>query len=95
MYGDMKLLTTDVWRIFQKIFEESGFEVYEHHELVIEFIQTEQQKKAESWKLTVFELTERVCDRYWSVEKGGNVERTKAFISTLEASLNPIILQFK
>ncbi|CAB5200016.1 unnamed protein product [Rhizophagus irregularis] len=70
MYGDVKLLTTDVWRIFQKIFEESGFEVYEHRELVIEFVQTEQQKKAESRKLTVFELTERVRDRYWSVEEG-------------------------
>ncbi|GET57145.1 hypothetical protein GLOIN_2v1777473 [Rhizophagus irregularis DAOM 181602=DAOM 197198] len=78
-----------------KIFEESGFEVYEHRELVIEFVQTEQQKKAESQKLTVFELTERVRDRYWSVEEGGNAERTKAFISTLEASLNPIIIQFK
>ncbi|PKC03132.1 hypothetical protein RhiirA5_503625 [Rhizophagus irregularis] len=70
MYGDVKLLTTDVWRMFQKIFEESGFEVYEHRELVIEFVQTEQQKKAKSRKLTVFELTERVCDRYWSVEEG-------------------------
>ncbi|CAG8728866.1 13621_t:CDS:2, partial [Rhizophagus irregularis] len=91
----VKLLTTDVWRMFQKIFEESGFEVYEHRELVIEFVQTEQQKKAKSWKLTVFELTERVRDRYWSVEEGGNAERTEAFISTLEASLNPIIIQFK
>jgi hypothetical protein len=95
MYGDVKLLTTDVWRMFQKIFEESGFEVYEHRELVIEFVQTEQQKKAESRKLTVFELTERVRDRYWSVEEGSNAERTEAFISTLEASLNPIIIQFK
>jgi hypothetical protein len=95
MYRNVKLLTTDVWRMFQKIFEESGFEVYKHRELVIEFIQTEQQKKAKGWKLTVFELTERVCDRYWSVEEGGDVERTKAFIFTLEASLNPIILQFK
>jgi hypothetical protein len=95
MYRNVKLLTTDVWRMFQKIFEESGFEVYEHCELVIEFIQTEQQKKTEGQKLTVFELTERVRDRYWSVEEGGDVERTKAFISTLEASLNPIILQFK
>jgi hypothetical protein len=91
----VKLLTTDIWRMFQKIFEESRFEVYEHRELVIEFIQTEQQKKAKSRKLTVFELTERVYDKYWSVEEGDDVKRTKAFIFTLKASLNPIILQFK
>ncbi|RIA89649.1 hypothetical protein C1645_738467 [Glomus cerebriforme] len=41
LYGNVKLLTTDVWRMFQNIFEESGYEVYEHRELVIEFVQTE------------------------------------------------------
>ncbi|CAG8585274.1 8714_t:CDS:2 [Rhizophagus irregularis] len=62
---DVKLLTTDVWRMFQKIFEKSGFEVYD-----ISAIDT-------------------------GVLKRGNAERTEAFISTLEASLNPIIIQFK
>jgi len=28
MYGN-KLLTTDIWQMFHKIFEESGFEIYE------------------------------------------------------------------
>ena len=37
MYCNVKLLTTDTWRMFQKIFEESGFEVYESRELVTEF----------------------------------------------------------
>ena len=40
MYGNSKLLTTDVWKIFQKMFEESGFEIYESRESVIEFVQT-------------------------------------------------------
>ena len=80
--------------MFQRIFEESGFEVYESCELVIEFVQTEQQKKAENRKLTIVELTERIRDRYWNIEEMGDVEKTEAFISILETSINPIILQF-
>ena len=45
-YGN-KLLTADVWRMFQGMFEESGFEVYESRESFIEYVQTEQQKEAE------------------------------------------------
>ncbi|RHZ67797.1 hypothetical protein Glove_299g115 [Diversispora epigaea] len=56
--------------------------------------QTEQQKSAENRRLVVAELTERVRDRYWSVEETGNIERTETFVSMLEVSLNPIILQF-
>ena len=94
MYGDMKLLTTDTWRMFQGMFEENGFEVYESRESMIEFVQTEQQKKAENRRLTVAELTERVRDRYWRVEELGDIGRTETFVSMLEASLNPIISQF-
>ena len=57
-------------------------------------MQTEQQKEAECRRLTVAELTERVRDRYWRVEELGNVERTEAFVSMLETSINPIISQF-
>ena len=71
MYRDMKLLTTDTWRMFQGMFEENSFEVYKSHELMIEFVQIEQQKEAENWRLTVAELTERVCDKYWRVEEMG------------------------
>ena len=74
------------------MFEESGFEIYESCETTIEFMPTEQQKKAENQRLTVAELTERVSDRYWRVEEMGDVMRTEAFISMLETSLNPIIL---
>ena len=80
--------------MFQGMFEESGFEVYESHELVIEFVQSEQQKEVENRRLTVAELTERVRDRYWKVEEMGDAKRTEVFISMLETSINPIILQF-
>jgi len=94
MFGNIKLLTADVWKVFQKMFEECGFEIYEGRESTIEFVQTEKQKGAENRRLTVVELTERVRDRYWSVEEMGDVEKTKTFISMLEASLNPIISKF-
>ena len=94
LYGNVKLLTADAWRTFQRIFEESGFEVYESHRSVIEFVRTEQQKEAKSRRLIVAELTERVRDRYWRVEEMGNVERMETFISMLETSINPIISQF-
>ncbi|CAB4438152.1 unnamed protein product [Rhizophagus irregularis] len=93
MYGN-KLLTTDVWQMFREIFEESGFEVYESRESFIEYVQTEQQKNAENRRIAVGELTERMRDRYWRVEEMGDVEKTQSFISMLEASVNPIILQF-
>ena len=35
-----KLLIANVWRIFQEMFEESEFEVFESRELFIEYVQT-------------------------------------------------------
>ncbi|PKY51082.1 hypothetical protein RhiirA4_531978 [Rhizophagus irregularis] len=77
------------------MFEKSGFEVYESRESVITFVQTEKQKEVENRRLTVAELTERVCDKYWRVEEMGDVRRTEAYISMLETSINPIISQFE
>ena len=93
MYGSVELLTTQVWELFQRMFEESGFEIYESRELVM-VEQTEQQKEAESRKLTVNELTERIRDGYWRVEERGDVKRTEAYVHMLETSLDPIIMQF-
>ena len=76
------------------MFEESGYEIYEGRESVIEFVQTKQQKEAENRRLTVVELIERIRDRYWSVEEKGDIEKTDTFISMLEISLNSIILNF-
>ncbi|POG70593.1 hypothetical protein GLOIN_2v1775727 [Rhizophagus irregularis DAOM 181602=DAOM 197198] len=89
-----KLLTSDVWQMFREIFEESGFEVYESRESFIEYVQTEQQKRAEDRRIAVGELTERMRDRYWRVEETGDAERTQSFISMLEATVNPIISRF-
>ncbi|CAG8437974.1 1023_t:CDS:2 [Scutellospora calospora] len=92
-YGSNRLLTTKAWRMFQEIFEESGFEVYEHYELVImeKLGQSEEEKKAENRRLTVNKLTERLHDRYWSVEEGSGAEEAEAFVSRLEGFLSPIL----
>ncbi|PKK56629.1 hypothetical protein RhiirC2_858535 [Rhizophagus irregularis] len=58
MYGNTKLLTANVWKMFQGMFEESSFEVYESRESVITFVQTEKQKEVENRRLTIAELTE-------------------------------------
>ena len=94
IYGSIRLLTVDAWKAFQGMFEECGYEIYESRESIIEFAQTKQLREAEDRRLTVVELTERIRDRYWSVEEMGDVEKTEAFISMLEASLNPIISNF-
>jgi len=57
-------------------------------------VQIEQQERAENRRLAVAELTERIRDRYWSVEEMGDVDRTQSFISMLQDSVNPIISQF-
>lgn len=94
-YGAIKLLTADVWKTFQELFEESGFEVYERRELVIEEItKTEQQKKEENLKLTVNELNERVRDKYWRTITSENVERAETFVSMFEASIDSFFSQF-
>ena len=80
--------------MFRKIFEESGFEVYESRESFIEYIQTEKQKNAENRRIAVGELTERVRDRYWRVEEIGDAKRMQFYISMLEASVNLIISHF-
>ena len=94
MYGNVKLLTDEVWKIFQRMFEKNRFEIYEHHELVKIFEQTNQQKEAENRKLTINELTERIRNCYWRVKEKDNVKQTEMYIQILETSLDPIIMQF-
>ena len=38
IYGNIKLFTADIWKMFQEMFKESEFEIYESRELVIEFV---------------------------------------------------------
>ncbi|RHZ83460.1 hypothetical protein Glove_92g68 [Diversispora epigaea] len=58
IYGSNKLLTSEAWKGFQGMFEESGYEIYEGHEYLIEFVETKQQKEVEDRRLTVVGLTE-------------------------------------
>ncbi|RHZ68380.1 hypothetical protein Glove_295g19 [Diversispora epigaea] len=76
MYGATKLLTSDIWTKFQRIFEESGFEVYTHYELT---------------ELVVNELMERTCDVYWRIEEKGNDEQTDIFLNELRSCLEPVL----
>ncbi|CAB5199476.1 hypothetical protein RhiirA5_423087 [Rhizophagus irregularis] len=63
-------------------------------DILKKYVQTEQQKGAESQKIAVGELTKRMCDRYWHVEEMGDVERMQSFISMLEAFVDLIISRF-
>ncbi|PKK55468.1 hypothetical protein RhiirC2_802261, partial [Rhizophagus irregularis] len=95
MYGTMKLLIPDVWKKFQQMFDESGFEIYIHRELVdLEvpvFKMTEAEKAMENRRLAVSELTERIRDIYWRVEERGDKKKTGAFISELKNRLEPVL----
>ncbi|GES97801.1 hypothetical protein GLOIN_2v1777773 [Rhizophagus clarus] len=55
-------------------------------EIIIEFVQTKEQKEAENRRLSVVELTEKIRDKYWNVEEMGNAEKTEAFISIIYES---------
>ncbi len=93
MYGAIKLLTSDVWEKFQQMFDETGFDVYIHHELVkLEVPRiTEAEKVLENRWLAVSELMERMCDIYWRVEEKGNTDQTNSFIRKLKDSLEPFL----
>ncbi len=73
IYGETRLLTPDVWNSFQKMFEESGFEVYVSRAVieVQEIEQTEAEREAECRRLMVNELMERTRDLYWRWKKEG------------------------
>jgi len=93
IYGPTKLLTTNSWRNFQLMFEESGFEVYFHNELIeVDILeQTKAEKAAENRRLTINELMEKVRDTYWRVEEKGNDEQTGQLIKELKSRLEPVI----
>lgn len=75
------------------MFAETGFEIYESRELVAvpERVLTPGERDAEARRLHVGELMERVRDRYWMVENGGDANAIITFISQLDASLGPIL----
>ena len=93
MHGTNKLLAGDGWMKFQRMFEESGFEVYESRGLMeVEDVgQTEEEREAERRRVTVNELMERTRDQYWRVEERGDIERSQAFVRLLESSLEDVL----
>ncbi|KAG0006056.1 hypothetical protein BGZ80_005353 [Entomortierella chlamydospora] len=92
---DLKLLTKEAWKAFQQMFEENGILVYQSREMVEIPVQvpTEAERGAETRRLKVNELMERVRDGYWAMESISNAEASAEFIATLHTSLTPIIDQ--
>ena len=76
------------------MFAEAGLEIYERREIIETFEpgQTPAGREAEARRLEVGELMERVRDRYWLVENGGNADATKAFVASLSASLDSFFI---
>lgn len=92
MYGSKKLLTSNAWKQLQQMFEESGFEIYEHRELVEELSgKTEIEKIAENQRSMMNELIERTHNAYWAIEEKGNLEEKSRFIKRLTACLEPVL----
>ncbi len=91
MYGVKRLLSVDAWEQFQQMFEETGFEVYQHHELVeVDSETTYAEIAQENRRLTLNELMERTRDVYWRVEEKGS-ERCNMFLLELKAHLEPVL----
>jgi hypothetical protein len=88
IYDDTKLLTANAWKVFQDLFEENGFEVYESRGLVIiDASKQIEEKKTENRRLFINELSEKLRDKYYRAEEKGSAE---TFIEKLEA-LNSLI----
>jgi len=75
------------------MFDEVGFDIYMHRELVDLKVSRmiEAEKAIENRQLAVSELTERMCDVYWRVEERGNIEQTGVFINELKDHLEPVL----
>jgi hypothetical protein len=92
MFGQHRLLTDAVWHSFQLMFEETGFEVYEHGERVnVSKDKPQAEKDAEHLRIRVEEVNERVRDRYFSILESGSIEESAQFIDCLEATIEPLL----
>ena len=93
MHEAKKLLTSNVWEQFQKIFKECGLEVYGHREPVRAVIseKSETERAAKDRRQTVNELMERTRDLYWRVEERGDPEQIVLFIEKLKNGLGSIL----
>ncbi|CAB4487086.1 unnamed protein product [Rhizophagus irregularis] len=91
LYGDAKLLTPDTWDQFQRMFDETGFDVYMYREIDLN-VPVSRLTKAENAivnrRQSVSELMERIRDTYWRVEERDNAEQTGVFIEELKVRYN-------
>ncbi|RHZ62748.1 hypothetical protein Glove_335g24 [Diversispora epigaea] len=70
-----------------KTFDESGFEIYEHCELInFEILEKNENDRAENRKLTVNELMERTRN-----EENGDEKEKRKFLERLKTCLDPIL----
>ncbi|CAG8804557.1 23551_t:CDS:1, partial [Gigaspora margarita] len=71
------------------MFDESGFKIFEHCELVSlePFEKDETDRAATNRKLTINKLIERTHDKYWSIEENGNKNKKAEFIQKLKFCL--------
>lgn len=93
MFGRKKLLTALTWRSFQLMFEESGFEVYEHRELVCisENGPTEEEQDIERLRVRVGEINERLRDTYFGILERRGIKETAQFLGRVEATIEPLL----
>lgn len=93
LFGQNKLLTDITWHSFQAMFNECGFEVYEHCERVeaCKHKRSQAEKDAEHLRVRVEEVSERLRGAYYNVLENEGVEKTAQFISNIEATIDPLI----
>ncbi|RIB21156.1 hypothetical protein C2G38_2034618 [Gigaspora rosea] len=93
IYGVTKLLTANVWKRFQLMFQDCGFEVYFHCEIVeLDALEkTEAEKASDNRRSAVNEFIERTRDVYWRIEKKGDEEQTNAFVRDLKSRLVSVL----
>jgi hypothetical protein len=92
MFGQTKILTENMWHSFQIMFEESGFEVYEHREHfdTSKVKPTQAERDTEHLRTRVEELNERLRDKYFSILER-NIEESAQFVGCLEETLEPLL----
>ncbi|CAG8792646.1 43182_t:CDS:1, partial [Gigaspora margarita] len=75
------------------MFQDCGFEVYFHCEIV-ELNAPEKskaEKASDNQRSAVNELMERTRDVYWRIKKKGDEEQMYAFVRDLKSCLDPVL----
>ena len=88
-----KLLTDISWHSFQLMFEESGFEIYEHREYVDvpEDEPTQAERDAEHLRVQIGEINERLRNTYFRILEYKGVEGAAQFVGQVEAMVVPLL----